>query len=237
MRRPLQLYLLLLFQLIITSVNSQVKITGYVYDSSGVFPLEATSVLSNSGTGMMTDSNGHYEIWVSEKDSIWFSYLGKPTIKYPVAEIKEYLEFDISLRVGVTILKEVRVRPASYKLDSIRNRMDYAKVFNYRKPSFSSIVTSISITGITIDLDELIRAFQKRKMERMLVFRKRLEEQEKDKLIDHRFTRSLVSTITGLAAERLDRFMLTHRPSYDFVKQASDYDLRDFIKKEFKKFK
>ena len=239
MKRPLQIFSLVCFSLLLISLKSygQSKITGTVYDSTGVFPLESASVLSTSGKGTATDLKGCFEISVSEKDSIWFSYLGKPTIKFPVIEIIGYPQFNISLRVGIPVLKEVRIKPRDYQLDSTRNRIEYSKVFNYQKPSFSSIVTSIAITGFTVDLDELIRAFQKRKIRTKLSFQQRLLQQEKDKFIDHRVTKLFVKKITGLDGANLDEFMLRHRPAYEFVVSASEYDLQEYIIREYKKYK
>lgn len=238
MKRRLQIFPLVCFSLLITTIetNGQLKITGTIYDSTGVFPLEAASVLSTSGKGTATDKKGHYEINVSEQDSIWFSYLGKPTIKFPVIEIISYPQFDISLRVGIPILKEVRIKPRDYRLDSIQNRIDYAKVFKYQKPSFKSIVTSFGI-GFTVDLDELIKAFQKRKIRTITGFKQRLLQEEKDKFIDRRFTKLLVRKLTGLDGADLDSFMLHHRPRYEFVLSASDYDLREYIARAYKKYK
>ena len=106
---------------------------GTVYDSSRNFPLEAVSVLSTSGKGTTTNSEGHYQIDVAEQDSIWFSYLGKPTMKFPVLKIMNPTGFDISLHVNVPVLKEVKVRQRNYRQDSLQNRLDYAKIFNYEK--------------------------------------------------------------------------------------------------------
>ncbi len=238
MKRTLHVFSLLCFSLLLKTIEThgQLKISGTVYDSTGVFPLEAASVLSTSGKGTATNKKGYYEINVGEKDSVWFSYLGKPTIKFPVMDIISYPQFDISLRVGIPVLKEVRVKPRDYRLDSIQNRIDYAKVFNYQKPSFRSIVTSFGL-GFTVDLDELIRAFQKNKIRSMMSFKQRLLKEEKDKFIDHLFTKVLVKKLTGLDGADLDSFMLHHRPDYKFVLSASDYDLQEYIILEYEKYK
>ena len=68
-------------------VNGQYKIKGTVYDSSNNYVIQFVTVQSSSGKGTMTDANGYYEIEVAEKDSIWFSYLNKPTVKFPVLKI------------------------------------------------------------------------------------------------------------------------------------------------------
>jgi plasmid maintenance system killer protein len=193
-------------------------------------------VLTTSGRGTTTDPNGHYEIEVNERDSIWFSYLNKPTIKFPVLKMRDITQFDISLQVSVQVLKEVRIRPRDYHLDSIQNRRDYERVFDFQKPSLGTM-TSIGPTGAGIDLDELIRAFQFRKNKNMLAFQRRLVEQERDKFIDHRFNKLLVRRLTQLNGSDLDVYMRIYRPSYEFTLYTSDYDFQDYIRKTSKKFK
>lgn len=235
-RSPIILRLLSLSLLLSIAGKSQVRIRGTVYDSTGVFPLEAASVLVTSGGGGVTDNKGFFEVNAAEYDSVWFSYLGKTTIKFPVSDIKHYPQLDISLKVGVPILKEVTVRSRNYRLDSLQNRVEYVKVFNYQKPSIKSIVTSVSLTGIIIDINELIRAFQKKKVKGMLTFRKRLVQAEQDKFVDQRVNKTWVMKLTGLQGQELEQFLLLHRPPYEFVKRASEYDLRKYVMDRYSEF-
>ncbi|MCU7551233.1 carboxypeptidase-like regulatory domain-containing protein [Chitinophagaceae bacterium LB-8] len=221
--------------LIASQAQAQYKVQGTVYDSSRSFPMISVSVMSTSGNGTVTDANGHYSISVGEKDSIWFSYLGKPTIKFPVLKIADVTQFDISLQVAITVLKEVKVQPRNYKQDSIQNRLDYAKVFDYRRPNLENM-TSIGQTGAGINLDEVIRSFQFRKNKSMLRFQERLLQQEQDKSIDHRFNKALVRRLTNLADEELDRFMALYRPTYEFTLYSNDYDFQLYIKESYKMF-
>jgi hypothetical protein len=151
--------------------------------------MEAVSVLSTSGKGTQTNAEGYYEIEVTEKDSIWFSYLGKPTVKFPVLRISNPMAFDVSLHVNVPILKEVKLRPKYYKQDSIQNRLDYAKIFNYEKPKLRPQVTGL---GVGFDLDEIVNMFRFRRNRSMTSFQKRLLLEEEEKFIDHRFNKQLV---------------------------------------------
>src|SRR5438067_3994403 len=80
----------------IHSASAQYKVKGTVYDDSKTYPIQAVSVMSTNGRGTITDSLGHYQLDVSEKDSIWLSYQGKPTPKYPILKIADINEFDIS---------------------------------------------------------------------------------------------------------------------------------------------
>ena len=217
-------------------VFAQYKIRGTVYDSTRTYPVELVSVLTTSGKGTVTNSKGEYEIEVAEKDSIYFSYLNKPTIKFPVLKIATPFSFDIALQVNVPVLKEIKIRQRNYKQDSIQNREDYAKVFNFRKPGLS-VVTPQYGQATGFDLDEIINVFRFRRNKSILSFQKRLLIQEQDKFIDHRFNKGLVRRLTSLSDNALDSFMITYRPSYRFTIMTGDYDFQKYIKDAAERFK
>ncbi len=209
---------------------SQVMIKGTVYDMTRKLVLPGVSVLSSSGGGAVTDSLGNYSIVVSESDSIWFSYLNKPTPKFAVNTITNPNSFEVALHVPVVELKEVRVVPRDYKFDSTQNRLDYAKAFNYHKPGLAITNPSSGGFGVGLDLDQLINMFSFRKNRRMAAFQQRLIQEEQDKYIDHRFTKPFVRKITGLTGSELDFFMKNFRPSYEFAIASSDYEFAEYIK-------
>jgi len=193
-------------------------------------PLSAVSVLSTSGVGTVTDSTGSYTLLVNETDSIWFSYLNKPTPKFAVAGINFFNGFDIALHVPITELKEVKIMPRSYKRDSIQNRLDYAKAFDFKKPGISLSNPSSGAFGVGLDLDAFINMFNFRKNRRMAHFQQRLIQEEQDKFIDHRFTKALVRKITKLSGPEQDDFMKKYRPSLEFTSMATDYEFAEYIK-------
>lgn len=213
---------------------AQVKISGRVFDISGKVPLEAVSVLSSSGNGTVSDSDGRYTIVLNEQDSISFSYLTKPTNKYLVRTIPNKENFEIALHVYPTTLKEIRFTPKNYRMDSIQNRQEYAKAFNFRKPG---IETSINPGGgVGMDINSLISMFQFRKNRRMLAFQERLLREEADAFIDHRFNRALVIRLTGLRGDELNTFMERYRPNIEFTQNTSDYDFQAYIKRSFQQY-
>jgi len=226
------LFILQLFtlSLLCKQTAAQVIIKGRVYDISRTQPLPAVSVLSSSGTGTVTDSSGNYTILVNETDSIWFSYLNKPTPKFAVSAINQFNGFDISLHVPITELKEVKVMPRNYKRDSIQNRLDYAKAFDFHKPGISLSNPSSGAFGVGLDLDAFINMFNFRKNRRMAHFQQRLIQEEQDKFIDHRFTKALVRRITKLSGAEQDDFMKRYRPSLEFTSTATDYEFAEYIK-------
>lgn len=228
--------LLLLFSFLALKGSSQYKIRGIVYDSSRNYPMELVSVLSTSGRGTITNERGEYEIEVTEKDSIWFSYLNKPTIKFPVLKIANPFGFDISLQVSVPELKEVQIRQRNYKEDSIQNRKDYAKIFDYRKPGLKPVTPQYGAAA-GFDLDAIINMFRFKKNRSMLAFQRRLLLQEQEKFVDHRFSKALVRRLTNLDGNALDSFMQLFRPPYFFTLGAGDYDFQKYIKDSFERFK
>jgi hypothetical protein len=219
---------------------AQYKIKGTVYDSTRSYAIPSVSVLTSSGRGTMTNANGDYEIEVAETDSVWFSYLNKPTIKFPVLKISSPHAFDISLQVNVPVLKEVRIRQRNYRQDSLQNREDYAKIFNYERPGIK-INSPGQFTGTPVaagfDLDALIDIFNFKKRRSMASFQRRLIQQEQDKYVDHRFSKALVRRLTGLDSSSLEKFMLIYRPPYEFTALLGEYDFQKYIKDSFDRYK
>jgi hypothetical protein len=228
----MRLFLTLVFLSAFLGGFSQLKVSGRVFDISKSIPLPAVSVLTTSGKGTVTDSLGYYTIEVNERDSIYFSYLNKPTTRFPIKAIPNFYSFDISLHVPVSELPVVKVQLPNYRRDSLQNRRDYAKVFNYKKPGISATSSPLGSggAGVGLDLAEFINIFRFRHNRRMLAFQKRLVQEEIDKFIDHRFTKATVRKVTGLAGDSLTTFMKIYRPSYEFTQLSTDYEFLEYIK-------
>ncbi|RYF84580.1 MAG: hypothetical protein EON98_08825 [Chitinophagaceae bacterium] len=232
------IFFFFLFLLLLTgTIRAQYKVKGHVLDSSRIYPIELVTVQSTGGKIAVTDSTGFYTIAVAEKDSIWFSYQGKPTPKYPVLKIADVNQFDIALRLKIDVMKEVRIKTRNYKEDSAQNRKDYAKAFDFRRPSLGTM-TSVTSSGVGFDVGEIIRLFQFRKNRSMERFRERLEQEERDKFVDHRFTKGLVKKLTGITGEEeLADFMKKYRPTFEFTAGTSEYDFQFFIKIAYEEYK
>jgi hypothetical protein len=191
--------------------------------------------MSTSGKGTITDSNGNYIIVVQEQDSLSFSYLGRATVKYPVRDMNAFNHFDLALHVDPTELKEIHVSPRNYHMDSLQNRKDYAKIFDFRKPGLKINSPGLGL-GVGLDLDALINMFRFDRTRRLLAFQHRLVDDEREKYIDHKFSGAIVKRVTHISDADLPNFLIRYRPSYQFAKASSDYELLDYIKLAYQQY-
>lgn len=232
--------ILAILQICFQTAFSQ-TISGTVSDYFSRQPLDVVTVQTSSGRFTISDSLGKYTIAVNKSDSIWFTYLNKQTMKYSVDTILHPQNFDIALYIDVRWLPEVKVATKNYRLDSIQNRQDYAKAFNYHKPDLrlsespaSSYVPGSLTAGF--DLDDIINSFKFRRNREMLAFQQRLIQEEYDKYIDHRYTKYLVKKLTHLDGKALNDFMNFYRPSYEEVLAMNDLELGYYIELCYKNY-
>ena len=214
------------------------EIQGTVYDITQKIPLPGVSVLTASGYGTQTDSMGFYSIRVLPEDSLWFSYLGKATPKYPVKTVQNPAAFDISIQISAIELPGVIVRKPNYRFDSLQNRREYEKAFNYRRPGLHvSTLTPGSVgAGAGVDINELINVFRFRRNRNMKFLQGWLIKEEQEKYIDYRYSKLFVRKLTGLESPELDSFMKYYRPEYGYVVMLNDAELGLYILECFKEY-
>lgn len=217
------------------ALHAQIWLTGKVYDSTRMVAIPAVKVQTTKGGITFTDSIGRYGISVDRNDSVSFSYLGKSTYFFPVKTITYPAGFDIALQVRVQdrykTLKEVVVISKSYKQDSVENRERYRQIFEFENAGLQ--VTSSG----NLDPNSLIRLFNFRKNKMMRGFRNRLIEEEQEKFVSSRFTKSLVKQITGLNDRDIERFMVIWRPPYELAAFSEEYQFHQYILEASRYFK
>lgn len=219
------------------------QIRGVVSDFTNRTPIDAVTVSSNSGAKAITDSTGKYSINVKNGDSIWFSFFNKQTMRYAVDTISNSNDFDVALHIDVLRnLPEVKVRSSDYRQDSIQNRKDYAKIFNFRKPGLRlssappSQYTPGSLT-VGLDLEELINAFRFRRNKRLASLQERLLQEEQDKYIFHKFTKRQVKQLTSLDGDELVAFMNFYKPDYEVIQRMNDLEMAYYIELCYTQYK
>ena len=138
-------------------------------------------------------------------------------------------------------LPEVKVRNSYYRLDSLQNRMDYAKYFNYQAPGLklSNNQQLFGPGGLTVglDLDEIINMFRFKRNRNLQFLQKRLLSQEQEKYVNYRFTKRFVQKITHLEGANLSSFMEYCKPSYEVLGLLNDLELGYYIQQKYIQFK
>lgn len=213
--------------------QSQVWLTGRVYDSTRMVLVPSVKVSSKNGLITYTDSIGRYGLTVEKNDSIRFTFRGKATQFFPVSSIRYPAGFDIALQVNVEdryqTLREVVVIGKSYREDSLQNRERYRKIFEFEGGGLQISETG-TMGGVPgLDLNSIISSFRFRKNKTLRRFQNRLVEEEQQKFINSRFTKAMVRQITGLNEKDLERFMLLWRPSYEIVAYNEEYVYYQYI--------
>lgn len=222
----------------VNRANAQLLIKGTVFDSTKVNGVENVTVGNMAGQQIKTDSLGRYSIWALGNDSLSFTYKNKSTLRFAVKDIPDYQNFDIALLIKVPSkykqIKEVTVFSKSHQQDSLENREKYAKIFNYQKPG---VKTSMVNGAVGADVNELINIFRFKRNKYLKKFQLRLEQQEKDRYINYRFSKRVVQQLTQLKGPALDSFMVIFRPSYEFTAGSTLYDFYWYIKMSGEQYK
>ena len=180
----------------------------------------------------ITDSTGHYEIVTTDRDSLTFIYLNKPTAKFAVKQIKNIGNFDIALHVRVVekfkTMKEVKVYTKNFRQDSMENRLYYKKYFNYEKPGVATSINPGS-GSVGMDLDEFINIFRFKRNRQLRKMQDRLLEQEQENYIKYRFNKTAVKRITRLEGVNLANFMALYQPGFEFTQMATTAEFYQYI--------
>ncbi|MEJ8817234.1 hypothetical protein [Lacibacter sp. H407] len=242
--KKLTLYIIVFF--LAKSSVAQIQLSGTVYDSTKRNLVMDVQVICTCGTMSFTDSAGNYSIYVGAKDSVFFFFNNRPTQKFSVASIRDMAAFDISIQMHVPgrykQLKEIIVYGKNRRQDSIDNRVQYDKVFNFDKGGvrFSGSNPEAGMSA-GIDLDALINVFRFRRNKSMARFQERLIREEQNKYVDYRFNKTIIQRLTTLQdGPLLDEFIRRYKPDYDILSQVIDIELFLYIQtaaKEFQKEK
>lgn len=89
--------------------------------------------------------------------------------------------------------------------------------------------------GAGLSINALYNLLSKEgKNARML--QKIIERDYRDAMIEYRFTKNLVNSVTGLSGSKLTDFKQQYKPGYYFILEANDYELIQYIKKSYQSY-
>ena len=201
-------------------MNAQTIIKGDVRDLDSGNYVENVNVKNVfTQKGMTIKKDGQFQIEVKRGELIEFTKIGYQTVRVRIQSEKEPDFYKITMDKAPIMLREVDIRgkPLDFKKDSIRYRETYDLVL--RKPRRDEV-----------DMRSMPLAMLSKKTRQEWAFQEMYEAWEQQKYIDFTFNERLVSRITYLKGDELNYFMKLYRPTYEFLRTASDYEYLDYIK-------
>jgi hypothetical protein len=225
--RYLFIYIALLSLISIQEVQAQTIIKGEVKDLATDDFLDNVNVKNiYTQKGMTIQQDGQFKLEVRKGELIEFSKVGYQTIRIRILSEKEPLFYKMVMNKAPVMLREVDIRgkPLDFKKDSIRYREVYDIVLRKERKD-------------EVDMRSMPLAMLSKKNRQDWEFQEMYEKWEREKYIDVAFNERLVSKITYLKDDELKVFMKWNRPSYDFLRNATDYEYLDFIKSRYYEYK
>jgi hypothetical protein len=211
---------------------AQVRVTGLVADAETHTGVPGVTIINKSShTGTITEENGSFAIDAMPGDTLQFSILTYNTKAVPVPASSMFINVYLSKKIFN--LGSVTVQGKSYTADSIATREEYARYFNYHKPGAKDVLKTLPSQPITA-LTYLVPSKARKRKEH---FQEQLVYWEKEKYVDNRYSEEMVERLTKLNGDELDSFMVRYRPGYQFMKEATDYDLMLYIKQSYEQYK
>ncbi|WP_133998966.1 hypothetical protein [Dinghuibacter silviterrae] len=222
------------------SLWGQVTVQGTVYDRTVINGLQEVTINDIHGAIAVSDSLGHYSVTVPEGDTIYFSYLKKRTMPFPVKNLRDPMNFDVSIDAEGPAVTPIFITANSYHTDSLLNREENREIFDFQRQGHyvRNIRTMPGGAGLnlggTFDMAMLFDHSVERSRESV---QRWMITEEKDKYVDHRFNKAIVKRITGLDSADLRRFMRDYRPSYALIKSfPSDWEFYEYILESSKSY-
>lgn len=202
----------------------EVSIIGRVYDADTHEPLYRATVMDvNTGTGVQTDSAGFYKISAYNNNNIVFSYLGY----FPDTSIINALflrqKLDIALHKNNYSIAPVEIighRP-DYSYDSVKRRYWFDDALDEQKVR--------GLNAVEHPISALYDAISGRQ-KRLWRFQKDYQQYEERMYIESRVKPGQIEELFGLKGDSLQAFLIWYKPSYLFVRNATDYQLLEDIK-------
>ncbi len=208
-------------------------IGGIVFDTDTKFRVTRVSILNTrTQKAVFNNTKGEFYIDAIEGDIIIssvFGYKSDTTKITNQSSLAIYLK-RLSIRLTEVVVKDSALS-AQAKYEEIKK--EFNKI--YRVGNNKDILT-VGPGGAGLGIDAIWSAFSKEGKNA----RKLMEQMEKDyqnAIVDQIFNKTLVTRTTGLKGEQLLLFILNYRPSYGFATKANEYDLINYIKIAYTRFK
>lgn len=225
--RPIILILLSCCFTLLANAQQVFTIAGVVYKKNFTDRIGQVQVTnSTKKTNTLSDNFGVFRIQASTGDTLLFK---KPDFVTQFAVISGAYDINIYMQ-PIIQLNQVTIKEQSKKqeLNEVMDQYRKQGTFSDGSPKALSFLAS-PITG----LYELLGKNPARA--------RRFKEYSKNELehieISKKYNKTIVKQLTNLPDDEIDDFMHAFSPSYETVKNWTDYDVITYVKNSFEYFK
>lgn len=230
----MKLWGILLLCLCGTTTFAQQKVEGIVFDGESKERIALVTVRNTStGESVYNNLKAEFSIKATTGNTLIFKkdgYFADTITVQDNRTLAVYLK-----RAGIQ-LKQVDVTAKAFtpekKLEATKR--DYTRLYGSAANPDALAISPYG--GVGIGIDALYNAFSRsgRNAERL---KEIIERDYREDVIDYRYNRTLVGSITGLSGDKLTDFMQKFRPSYYFVTTASEYEFTRRVRTDFRRYK
>ncbi|MDB4927244.1 hypothetical protein [Mucilaginibacter sp.] len=233
----------ILILLFFTGRLSAQQLNGTVLDLITKLPVTNATLVSKMGAGF-TSSTGSFRLnYAPAGDTITITHIGYKTYKFGVGN--GLIPTTIYLQSANILLNEVSIRGMrNYKKDSVDNRREFARIFNYKAPGIKSIFVKRSPyvnTGrpnntselVSLNVLKLVSLFSRNKKNTL---QKAMLRDEQDGFVFSMFSKERIQALTSLKGDSLQNFMIKYSPSPYEIRKMTMYDMMIYIKKSYADF-
>lgn len=203
---------------------AQSRIRGVVLSSSENALLDSAAVkVVNRDLVFLCDLNGQFEIEVFKDDLLEFSRRGYRTERLRIQNENLPKQYSIHLQ-KVKSSKESRSAKLLFQLDSINFDQTYFTQMNGARKGERHSCPGTSLSAMS------------NKNQKKWAFQALFKKWQNEKYVDFIFNSETVKKIANLSGDDLAKFMNAYRPTEDFLRTATQYELLEYIKKSYRKF-
>ena len=227
-------WVLILFLSYAAVVFGQEKhVDGIVFDKETKERIAIVNIINTTtGKSVYNNLKAEYSIAAKAGDILIFS---KQNYFSDTVKVLNYSSQVVYLKRSSIQLNQVDIQgaPLTPEQQLAATKREYNKV--YGSLAYNDLLSVSPGSGAGISIDALYNAFS-REGRNAKHLREEIQNDYYQNAIDYRYTRTLVTRVTGLKDQQLSIFMQRYRPGYWFVENASDYDFITYIKNNYRRF-
>ncbi|MBS1588603.1 MAG: carboxypeptidase-like regulatory domain-containing protein [Bacteroidetes bacterium] len=208
------------FFLLLGLVGKAANISGNIADAHTLQLLANVSIVNiHTNAATLSDLNGNFSIVAESGQLLEFRRMGYKTLRIRIPEGSLPPFFRVLMQDGPMELPEYQLQAKGHdwKRDSLQYHELYKTELDFPK-----------LEGLDV-IRHPFSAMSKANRQ-IWAFQKEYNYWEQQKYVDYTFSDRVVSNLTGLQGDSLQRYLKIYRPSYEQLRSMNEYTLYSYIK-------